>query len=60
MVHVWMNVFLGLHHDVVMTSKPVHLAVREWREQEEETSRSLDELISYSSGVVDFLRSPRV
>ncbi|EXJ58229.1 hypothetical protein A1O7_05654 [Cladophialophora yegresii CBS 114405] len=59
LVNTWMNVFLRVHGDFVSEADELRRAVMTWRDVMLEEERRLAELVGYSRGVVEFLRSAR-
>ncbi|OCT51207.1 putative WD repeat-containing protein [Cladophialophora carrionii] len=59
LVNTWMNVFLRVHGDFVSEVDELRRAVKTWRDVMLEEERRLAELVGYSRGVVEFLRSAR-
>ncbi|KAJ9609647.1 rRNA-processing protein utp21 [Cladophialophora chaetospira] len=59
LVNTWMNVFLRVHGDFVGEVEEIREKVVEWRTVMLEEEKRLAELVGYSRGVVEFLRSAR-
>lgn len=59
LVNTWMNVFLRLHGDFVSEVKDLGVAVSAWRVAMESEEKRLGQLVGYTRGVVEFLRSAR-
>jgi U3 small nucleolar RNA-associated protein 21 len=59
LVNTWMNVLLRVHGDFVAEVDEVRRAVMAWRDVMLAEERRLAELVGYSRGVVEFLRSAR-
>lgn len=59
LVNTWMNVFLKLHGDFVSEVAALSAAVSAWRVAMESEEKRLSQLVGYTRGVVDFLRSAR-
>ncbi|KIW91549.1 uncharacterized protein Z519_07515 [Cladophialophora bantiana CBS 173.52] len=59
LVNTWMSVFLKVHGDFVGEVDDVRDKVVEWRKAMVEEETRLSELVGYTRGVVEFLRSAR-
>ncbi|EXJ92862.1 hypothetical protein A1O3_01416 [Capronia epimyces CBS 606.96] len=59
LVNTWMSVFLKLHGDFIGEVKELNDAVLAWRAVLDAEERRLGQLVGYTRGVVDFLRSAR-
>ena len=59
LVNTWMNVFLRVHGDFVSEVSELEDAVVEWRDIMEREEDRLSELVGYTKGVVEYLRSAR-
>lgn len=59
LTQAWMAVFLRLHFEPAMGNEMLLDALGQWKKQQEIERNRLDDLVSYCSGVVGFLRSPR-
>lgn len=59
LVNTWMGVFLKLHGDFIAEVKELNDAVIAWRATLETEEKRLSQLVGYTRGVVDFLRSAR-
>jgi U3 small nucleolar RNA-associated protein 21 len=59
LVNTWMSVFLKLHGDFVAEVAGLKQAVLEWRAAMETEEKRLDQLVGYTRGIVEFLRSAR-
>ncbi|KIW32533.1 uncharacterized protein PV07_04066 [Cladophialophora immunda] len=59
LVNTWMSVFLRVHGDFVNEVDDVREKVVEWRKAMVEEETRLSELVGYTRGVVEFLRSAR-
>lgn len=59
LVNTWMSVFLKLHGDFVAEVPGLNQAVLEWRAALEIEEKRLDQLVGYTRGIVEFLRSAR-
>ncbi|OAL38333.1 hypothetical protein AYO20_02392 [Fonsecaea nubica] len=59
LVNTWMSVFLRVHGDFVSEVDDIREKVVEWRQAMVEEEARLSELVGYTRGVVEFLRSAR-
>jgi len=59
LVNTWMNVFLKMHGDFVSEVEVLKEAVLAWWEAMKEEEKRLSNLVGYTRGVVEFLRSAR-
>lgn len=59
LVNTWMSVFLKLHGDIISEVDEVNDAVLSWRRAMEAEEKRLAQLVGYTRGVVEFLRSAR-
>ncbi|EXJ91243.1 hypothetical protein A1O1_04353 [Capronia coronata CBS 617.96] len=59
LVNTWMSVFLKLHGDFIGEVQELNDAVLDWRAVLDKEERRLSQLVGYTRGVVDFLRSAR-
>jgi len=59
LVNTWMSVFLSVHGDFVTEVEALNDAVLEWRAAMEHEQKRLSDLVGYTKGVIDFLRSAR-
>ncbi|OAP60252.1 hypothetical protein AYL99_05254 [Fonsecaea erecta] len=59
LVNTWMSVFLRIHGDFVSEVDDLRAKVVEWRNAMVEEETRLSELVGYTRGVVEFLRSTR-
>ncbi|KIY00840.1 uncharacterized protein Z520_03506 [Fonsecaea multimorphosa CBS 102226] len=59
LVNTWMSVFLRVHGDFVGEVEDLREKVVEWRKAMVEEETRLSELVGYTRGVVEFLRSAR-
>ncbi|KAI1627334.1 Utp21 specific WD40 associated putative domain-containing protein [Exophiala viscosa] len=59
LVNTWMSVFLKLHGDFVTEVPGLNQAVLEWRTTMETEEKRLGQLVGYTRGIVEFLRSAR-
>ena len=59
LVNTWMSVFLKLHGDIISEVDDVNDAVLSWRKAMEAEEKRLAQLVGYTKGVVEFLRSAR-
>ncbi|KAK2595312.1 rRNA-processing protein utp21 [Conoideocrella luteorostrata] len=59
LTQAWMTVFLRLHFDAVMENQTLLATLEQWKLHQEKECSRLDDLVSYCSGVIGFLRSPR-
>ncbi|KEF59680.1 uncharacterized protein A1O9_04526 [Exophiala aquamarina CBS 119918] len=59
LVNTWMSVFLRLHGDFVSEVEDLVVAVSAWRTAMESEEKRLGQLVGYTRGVVEFLRSAR-
>lgn len=59
LVNTWMSVFLRLHGDFVSEVEDLVVAVSAWRTAMESEEKRLSQLVGYTRGVVEFLRSAR-
>ncbi|KAI1435643.1 WD domain-containing protein [Xylaria sp. CBS 124048] len=60
LTQAWMTVFLRLHFDLIIENEALMGALNEWKKHQAGECSRLDDLVGYCSGVVGFLRSPRV
>lgn len=60
LVQAWMTVFLRLHGGSVVGDERLRSSLQEWRREQESEVKRLGQLVGYTSGVIGFLRSPRV
>lgn len=59
LVNTWMSVFLKLHGDIISEVDEINDAVLSWRRAMEAEEKRLAQLVGYTRGVVEFLRSAR-
>jgi len=59
LVNTWMSVILRVHGDFVSEVEDLVLAVSAWRTAMEFEEKRLGQLVGYTRGVVEFLRSAR-
>ncbi|KAK4939897.1 rRNA-processing protein utp21 [Elasticomyces elasticus] len=59
LVNTWMSVFLKLHGDFVADVDGLNQAVLGWRTAMENEEKRLGQLVGYTRGIVEFLRSAR-
>lgn len=59
LVNTWMSVFLRLHGDFVSEVEDLVVAVSAWRKAMKSEEKRLSQLVGYTRGVVEFLRSAR-
>lgn len=59
LVNTWMSVFLKLHGEFVGEVEELNEAVLAWRRVMETEEKRLSQLVGYTRGVVEFLRSAR-
>ncbi|KIX02830.1 uncharacterized protein Z518_08773 [Rhinocladiella mackenziei CBS 650.93] len=59
LVNTWMSEFLKLHGDFVNEVKELNEAVLAWRTAMEDEEKRLSQLVGYTRGVLEFLRSSR-
>jgi U3 small nucleolar RNA-associated protein 21 len=60
LVQAWMSVFLRLHSDNIANNAELMPCLKRWREEQLREGGRLGDLIGYCSGVIEFLRSPRI
>ena len=60
LIQAWMAVFLRHHGDIINTDEKMMNAVRRWRDEEVKERARLNELVSFCSGVLGFVREGRV
>jgi len=59
LVNTWMSVFLKVHGDFVGEVDRLREAVVEWKQAMENEEKRLSDMVGYTKGVVEFLRSAR-